>query len=343
MGVVSYLDAILLLLHTSTLEDRVIYTLYVIQYTSTCWLTLHYIAFLQDLARQGSPPVVLLDCLRFLSKSSLKDHDLFTGPINKKKLLQLKHAYEEGKRPLKGRHASRRASVEDAGNLLMLWLGSLPEPIMAMEHVWKIASKAHGMDESALYGVIKSSILETEPFILEAMYPLCEMLHHMYLNQEDRASSLVYLSNLFCAPLLGTREEHGLMGGDYDALLQQTCGLLIREYRGLFTQPSVLACGGQVTVPKSTPQDDDMHLFSHEDTFDDAVDSMICSTFDTILSELLDDVEEAEERTSPLKKHKMNDTSEQQMHFDFKNQMNFDGILLSESPTSVCDATAIHL
>lgn len=284
--------------------------------------------------------MVLLDCLRFLSKSSLKDHDLFSGPIDKKKLLQLKHAYEEGKRPLKGRHATRRASVEDAGNLLMLWLGSLPEPIMPMEHVWKIASKANGVDESALYGVIKSLILETEPFILEAMYPLCEMLHHMYLNMEDRASSLVYLSNLFCAPLLGTREEHGLTGGNYDSLLQQTCGLLIREYRGLFTQPSVLASDGN--VPKSPPKHDDMHLFS-KDTFDEAVDTMISSTFDTILSEVLHDDGDSEIRMSPLKKHKMNDTSEQQTHFEFKNQINFDGMFPSESPTSVCDATAIHL
>lgn len=287
--------------------------------------------------------MVLLDCLRFLSKSSLKDHDLFTGPINKKKLLQLKHAYEEGKRPLKGRHASRRASAEDAGNLLMLWLGSLPEPIMSMEHVWKIASKGFGVDEATLYGVIKSLILETEPFILEAMYPLCEMLHHMYLNQEDRASSLVYLSNLFCAPLLGTKEEHGLTGENYDALLRQTCSLLIREYRGLFTQPSMHAFDAHqpICVPKSPPKHENMH-FSSQDTFDDAVDTMISSTFDTILSGLLDDGE-TDIRMSPPKKHKMNDTSDHQTRFEFKNQMNFDGIFPSESPTSVCDATAIHL
>lgn len=288
--------------------------------------------------------MVLLDCLRFLSKTSLKDHDLFTGAIDKKKLLQLKHAYEEGKRPLKGRHASRRASVEDAGNLLMLWLGSLPEPIMPMEHVWKIASKGHDVDEATLYRVIKSLILQTEPFILEAMYPLCEMLHHMYLNREDRASSLVYLSTLFCAPMLGTKEEHGLDGEHYDGLLQKTCSLLIREYRGLFTQPSIPVIqpvADENTAPARMEIPQTKSIFS-QDTFDDAVDTMISSTFDTILSGLLDDGE-SDIRTSPLKKHKMNETSDQQARFDFKNQMNFDGIYLSESPTSVCDPQAIHL
>lgn len=297
--------------------------------------------------------MVLLDCLRFLSKSSLKDHDLFTGPINKKKLLQLKHAYEDGKRPLKGKNAARRASVEDAGNLLMLWLGSLPEAIMPLEHVWKIASVGQDEGEERLYGVIKSLIMETEPFILEAMYPLFEMLHHMYLNQEDRESSLTYLGSLFCAPVLGTKEEHGLDRDDYDVILKKACKLLIREYRGLFTQPSIgVACvdhhathakGG---VDRSPSKSLSMSHACHDplqETFDDAVDSMISSTFDTILSGLVDDAESGDEiRTSPLKKHKMNETSDHQTHFEFKNQMTFEGIYPTESPTSVCDP-AMHL
>ena len=311
------------------------------------------------MARQGSTPVVLFDCLRLLSKSSFKDHDLFSGEINKKKLLQLKHAYEEGKRPLKGKSAHRRVSAEDAGNLLMLWLGSLPEPIFPLEHVWRIGS-VRNPGSAPLYDVLKSLLLQTEPFILEAMYPLFEMLHHIYLNQADRETSLAYLGSLFCSPVLGTEQEHGLKGQEWAQLLESACSLMIREYRGLFTQPSIgvedrysrdvarIAQREQRVTPQERrknlllmndgEQDHVGYVTFAPESLENAMEDMINQTLDTIVSGLAEEVNSMQiPEMSPLKRHKALQESRKACNFDVhgKQQTILEGSSLSTSPTSV--------
>lgn len=210
--------------------------------------------------------MVLFDCVKLLSKFGLKGHDLFSGPVNRKKLLQLKYAYDEGRRPLKGKSAHKRVSVEDAANVLILWLSSLPEPMLPVESVWKLNSGMTTKKTSA-FTVVKTVLMETEPFILEAMFPLFELLHHFYLNQQDREGCLRKLASLFSAPIFGTVEEHGLQ---VEGVIQEACCLMIKEYRGLFTQPSL-------------PAHDDT-----TDSFEGTMQNMIDSTMAAILCGLGD-------------------------------------------------------
>ncbi|KAI8113845.1 hypothetical protein M9435_003836 [Picochlorum sp. BPE23] len=236
---------------------------------------LHYqsVAFgcsLKDLARQGLFPVVLFDCVKLLSKFGLKGHDLFSGPMNRKKLLQLKYAYDEGRRPLKGKNAQKRVSVEDAANLLILWLSSLPEPMLPVEAVWKMSSGI-ATNKGSMFSVIKTVLMETEPFILEAMFPLFELLHHFYLNQQDREGCLEKLATLFSPPIFGIEDEHGLQN---TGVIQDACCLMIREYRGLFTQPS---------LPVHVVQDP-----TTTDSFEGTMQNMIDSTMAAILCGLGD-------------------------------------------------------
>jgi hypothetical protein len=72
--------------------------------------------------------VVFLDCVRFLSKRSLTNKELFSGEVDKSVVFELKQQYEQGRRPLRSR--KNRSIIADAqvANLLLLWLGSLPHP-----------------------------------------------------------------------------------------------------------------------------------------------------------------------------------------------------------------------
>lgn len=209
--------------------------------------------------------MVLFDCVKLVSKGGLKGHDLFSGPMNRKKLLQLKYAYDEGRRPLKGRNAHKRVSVEDAANLLILWLSALPEPMLPVESVWKMSSGV-ATDGGCMFSVIKTVLMETEPFILEAMFPLFELLHHFYLNQQDREGCLETLAALFSPPIFGMEDEHGLQNG---GVIQDACCLMIKEYRGLFTQPS--------------PPLHVVHDPTTADSFEGTMQNMIDSTMAAIL------------------------------------------------------------
>lgn len=191
---------------------------------------------IKDLARSGERPLVLFDCLKFLSSRGLSDPDLFSGVINKKKLLQLKHMYENGRRPLKGNSAAKVAAC-DAANLLMLWLGSLPEPLLPVEHAAMLVDQG---GEQPSFDNIKQILLQTEPFIIEAIYPLFEMIHHYYLNQRGTEGSLQYLASLFSTPVFGTEQEHGLYGPKWAASIQGACAMMITHYRPLFTHPCTL-------------------------------------------------------------------------------------------------------
>lgn len=62
---------------------------------------------MQDLARAGHPPVVLLDCLRWLAKFALNAPNPFTSAADKRKLLALKQLYDSGKRPLRNKAANK--------------------------------------------------------------------------------------------------------------------------------------------------------------------------------------------------------------------------------------------
>jgi hypothetical protein len=47
-------------------------------------------------------------------------------------------------------------------------------------------------------------MLQTEPFILEALFPLFEFLHHHLINQADRDIALQELGGLFAPFIFGT-------------------------------------------------------------------------------------------------------------------------------------------
>ena len=46
--------------------------------------------------------------------------------------------------------------------------------------------------------------MQTEPFILEALFPLFEFLHHNLINQADRDAALQELGRLFAPFVFGT-------------------------------------------------------------------------------------------------------------------------------------------
>lgn len=77
---------------------------------------------------------------------------------------------------------------------------------------------------------------QAEPFVVEALFPLFELLHHYWINQADRDGSLQELARLLAPAVFGTPAEHGLLAED-GGLLSDTVEMLISEYRPLFTQP----------------------------------------------------------------------------------------------------------
>lgn len=79
--------------------------------------------------------------------------------------------------------------------------------------------------------------MQTEPFIVEALFPLFELLHHYWINQPARESTLHDLGMLFSLPVFGVREEHGVCGPEAAALLAATTSMMVEDYRPLFTQP----------------------------------------------------------------------------------------------------------
>ena len=276
---------------------------------------------------------MFLDCIRFLSKRSLTNNDLFSGEVDKSVVLELKQQYEQGRRPLRSR--KNRAIIDDAqvANLLLLWLGSLPHPLFPVEHAWHLASSAAARN---VYETVKVLIAGTEPFVLEVLFPLFELLHHFHLNVErqGREETLSYLAAIFTPSIFGTKEEHGLRGGEYEALLKDACALLIKEYRGLFTRKPELVLESQPATgqPVDPTQGESCaeHRNNKENVFEDALGGMISLTFDRILESLDGDLE-----ASPLKKCKTapEDSASDRFQFmnQFMNHVNSD----TSSPTSV--------
>lgn len=184
----------------------------------------------------------------------------------------MKDAYDNGRRALRG---SKAVALDPraAANLLLLWLSGLPEPLFPTEHapvlLASLKCKEHGRSEhlvtirtllKRVSGLMSPMLvvqtdkqhatgvplnfalsvsLQTEPFIVEALYPLFELLHHYWINQPERQATLDELASIFAVPVFGTPQEHGL-APKAKALFVSATALLIAEYRPLFTQPYVL-------------------------------------------------------------------------------------------------------
>lgn len=149
----------------------------------------------------------------------------------------LKEAYDHGRRALRG----NKASVLDpssVANLMLLWLSGLPEPLFPSEHIPELLVSLQGpkITRAGSIATIRFLLKKTEPFIVEALYPLFEFLHHYWINQPDRDGTLTDLAATFASPVFGTPEEHGLPGDAVEVFVS-TIELLISEYRPLFTQP----------------------------------------------------------------------------------------------------------
>ena len=61
---------------------------------------------------------------------------------------------------------------------------------------------------------LPSTHLQAEPFVVEALFPLFELLHHYWINQADRDSTLQELGRLLAPAVFGTPAEHGLPAED---------------------------------------------------------------------------------------------------------------------------------
>jgi hypothetical protein len=190
------------------------------------------------LARAGQSPHVLLDSLRCLAARGLTTPDLFTSPVNKRQLLALKEAYDAGRRALRSARVATNIEPAAAANLLLLWLGALPEPLFPAEHIPELLQSHTNPNATRAERVASMRCLlkRTEPFIVEALFPLFELLHHYWINQPHRESTLATLSSTFAMHVFGTPSEHGA-SPEAAIFLQDAAALLITEYRPLFTQP----------------------------------------------------------------------------------------------------------
>ena len=163
---------------------------------------------------------------------------LFACTVNKRQLLALKEAYDAGRRALRSARVASNLEPATAANLLLLWLGALPEPPFPSEHVpavLELYAKPHTSREERV-ATMRCLLKRTEPFIVEALFPLFELLHHYWINQPQREDTLSDLASTFAAPVFGTPAEHGTPP-QTAGLLAEATALLIAEYRPLFTQP----------------------------------------------------------------------------------------------------------
>ena len=180
----------------------------------------------------------MLDSLRCLAARGLTTRDLFSSPVNKRQLLALKEAYDAGRRALRSARVATKIEPAAAANLLLLWLGALPEPLFPAEHVPGLLQSYNRPNATRAERVASMRCLlkRTEPFIVEALFPLFELLHHYWINQPQREATLESLASTFVVHVFGTPTEHGA-GPEAASLLQDSAALLITEYRPLFTQP----------------------------------------------------------------------------------------------------------
>lgn len=125
-----------------------------------------------------------------------------------------------------------------AANLLLLWLGALPESLFPAEHIPELLDLHSRADVTRAERVASMRCLlkRTEPFIVEALFPLFELLHHYWINQPQREETLGDLASIFAAPVFGMPADFGA-SSQASAVLVEATAMLIAEYRPLFTQP----------------------------------------------------------------------------------------------------------
>jgi hypothetical protein len=181
--------------------------------------------------------VVLQDCLRWLALRGLTAQRLFAGPAagDKRKLLALRHLYDTGRRPLRSK-SCRDKEPQLVASLLLLWLGSLPEPLFPAALVPELVDSQQSDYYEERLASVRGLLKRADPYVVEALFPLFELLHHYWINQADRDSSLQDLGRLLTPAVFGTARQHGLPPAD-GGLLSDTVEMLISEYRPLFTQP----------------------------------------------------------------------------------------------------------
>lgn len=206
--------------------------------TPPVWAGQAFGSSLKDLARAGQSPHVLLDSLRFLATRGLTTPSLFSSPVNKRQLLALKEAYDAGRRALRSARVVSNLDPSAAANLLLLWLGALPESLFPAEHIPELLDLHSRADVTRAERVASMRCLlkRTEPFIVEALFPLFELLHHYWINQPQREETLGDLASIFAAPVFGMPADLGA-SSQASAVLVEATAMLIAEYRPLFTQP----------------------------------------------------------------------------------------------------------
>lgn len=58
------------------------------------------------------------------------------------------------------------------------------------------------------------STVQADPFVVEALFPLFELLHHYWINQPDRDSALQELGRQLAPSVFGTPMQHSLPAED---------------------------------------------------------------------------------------------------------------------------------
>ena len=121
---------------------------------------------------------------------------------------------------------------------MLLWLGALPESLFPAEHIPELLD-LHSRPEvtrAERVTAMRCLLKRTEPFIVEALFPLFELLHHYWINQTQREETLAELAAIFAGPVFGMPASHNA-SSQASVLLVEATAMLIAEYRPLFTQP----------------------------------------------------------------------------------------------------------
>lgn len=199
-----------------------------------------------------------MECLRFLALKGLKEPDLFTSDLDKGQVLLLKQMYENGLRPLRGRKTCAVAPTSVA-NVLLLWLGSLPEPVVPEKLIPELMRATEVFAEEvatskfddtlplrggkvASLAPLRTIFKKVDPYVIELLFPLFELLHHYWINQPKSVQriALQQLSCLFAGMIFGKPSEGGDSSSNVSAALQSTTAVLIEYYRPVFTEPTRL-------------------------------------------------------------------------------------------------------
>ncbi|KAL4441016.1 hypothetical protein ABPG77_010447 [Micractinium sp. CCAP 211/92] len=207
------------------------------QCQQTTMPTQAFSASLRELAATGQAPVVLQDCLRWLALRGLTTPRLFAGTARSedRKLAALRHLYDTGRRPLRSK-SCRDKEPHVVASLLLLWLRSLPEPLFPAALVPELVDSQQSDYYDERVASVRALLKRSEPYVVEALFPLFELLHHYWINQADRDSCLQELGRMLAPAVFGSVADHGLPAED-EGLLSDTVEMLIAEYRPLFTQP----------------------------------------------------------------------------------------------------------